>query len=149
METQRDLTQVIVHVDMDAFYASVELLDNPELKGSPFGVCNDSLLRTMDLNLLSRLGSVFSQPPRMKLASMVFGLECLVRVPSLPTSCHRVISRPFCIAYIAKKLCPELTLLANHFSRYSEMSTKVMDIFRRYDPNMQPAGTDEGYLKYE
>lgn len=38
MEAQRDLTQVIVHVDMDAFYASVELLDNPELKGSPFGV---------------------------------------------------------------------------------------------------------------
>lgn len=23
-----------------------------------------------------------------------------------------------------------------------------MSIFRRYDPNMQPAGIDEGYLKY-
>ncbi|KIM45299.1 hypothetical protein M413DRAFT_441982 [Hebeloma cylindrosporum] len=38
IESQRDLTQIIVHVDMDAFYANVELLDNPELKGKPFAV---------------------------------------------------------------------------------------------------------------
>jgi DNA polymerase kappa len=39
MERERDLTQYIVHVDMDAFYANVELLDNPGLAGKPFGVC--------------------------------------------------------------------------------------------------------------
>ncbi|KAH9839306.1 DNA/RNA polymerase [Rhodofomes roseus] len=38
LEAQRDLTQIIVHVDMDAFYANVELLDNPSLKGKPFAV---------------------------------------------------------------------------------------------------------------
>lgn len=38
MEEQRDLSQFIVHVDMDAFYASVELLDNPSLAGKPYAV---------------------------------------------------------------------------------------------------------------
>ena len=38
MESQRDLTQIIVHVDMDAFYANVEILDNPSLKGTIFAV---------------------------------------------------------------------------------------------------------------
>lgn len=38
LECSRDLTQHIVHVDCDAFYAAVEQLDRPELKDVPFAV---------------------------------------------------------------------------------------------------------------
>ncbi|RKP27758.1 hypothetical protein SYNPS1DRAFT_6699, partial [Syncephalis pseudoplumigaleata] len=38
LEAERDLSQTIVHVDMDAFYAAVEELDNPELKTKPMAV---------------------------------------------------------------------------------------------------------------
>ena len=38
MEANRDLSQVIVHLDMDAFFANVETLHNPELAGKPFAV---------------------------------------------------------------------------------------------------------------
>lgn len=38
LEYARDLSQVIVHVDCDAFYAAVEELDRPELKDVPFAV---------------------------------------------------------------------------------------------------------------
>lgn len=37
-ELTRDLSQVIVHVDCDAFYAAVEQLDRPELADVPFAV---------------------------------------------------------------------------------------------------------------
>ncbi|KAL1304085.1 hypothetical protein AAFC00_000520 [Neodothiora populina] len=38
LELTRDLTQHIVHIDCDAFYAAVEELDHPELKDVPFAV---------------------------------------------------------------------------------------------------------------
>ncbi|OAX39121.1 IMS-domain-containing protein [Rhizopogon vinicolor AM-OR11-026] len=38
LEARRDLSQIIVHVDMDAFFCSVELLDDPSLQGKPFAV---------------------------------------------------------------------------------------------------------------
>ncbi|KAL4251432.1 DNA polymerase kappa [Abortiporus biennis] len=109
MEAQRDLSQVIVHVDMDAFYASVELLDKPELAGKSFAV-GGGVLTTASYE------------------ARKFGIRS-----GMPE-------------YIAKKLHPELIVLPNNFSRYSEMSKKVMSIFRRYDSNMCAASVDEGYL---
>ena len=35
---QQPLQRKIIHIDMDAFYASVEQMDNPELKGKPLAV---------------------------------------------------------------------------------------------------------------
>ncbi|KIL62574.1 hypothetical protein M378DRAFT_12776 [Amanita muscaria Koide BX008] len=109
LEAQRDLTQTVVHVDMDAFFANVELLFNPDLEGKPFGV-GRGVLSTASYE--ARKYGVRSGMP----------------------------------AFIAKKLCPELILISIHFSRYTEMSGKVMSIFKTYDPNMAVAGCDEGYL---
>ncbi|KAH7126947.1 DNA polymerase kappa [Dendryphion nanum] len=38
LELSRDLSQVVVHMDCDAFYAAVEELDNPHLKDVPMAV---------------------------------------------------------------------------------------------------------------
>ncbi|KAJ6443084.1 DNA-directed polymerase kappa [Purpureocillium lavendulum] len=38
LEVARDLTQHVVHIDCDAFYAAVEQLERPELKDVPFAV---------------------------------------------------------------------------------------------------------------
>ncbi|KAF8629438.1 hypothetical protein AX15_003483 [Amanita polypyramis BW_CC] len=109
LDAQRDLSQIIVHVDMDAFFANVELLFNPELKDKSFGV-GRGVLTTASYE--ARKYGVRSGMP----------------------------------AFIAKKLCPDLILIPINFSRYSEMSGKVMTIFRSFDPNMAIAGCDEGYL---
>jgi len=44
LELSRDLSRTIVHVDMDAFFAAVEMLERPELRDQPMAVGGNSML---------------------------------------------------------------------------------------------------------
>ena len=39
------MSRIILHVDANSFYASVELLDHPELRDKPVAVCGDAASR--------------------------------------------------------------------------------------------------------
>lgn len=56
MEMSRDLSRIIVHVDMDAFYAAVEMRDNPSLRDCPMAVGSNSML----VSSCTSEGSTFS-----------------------------------------------------------------------------------------
>ncbi|KAG8524658.1 DNA polymerase kappa, partial [Galemys pyrenaicus] len=61
LEQNRDLNNTIVHIDMDAFYAAVEMRDNPELKDKPIAVGSKSMLSTS--NYLARRFGVRAAMP--------------------------------------------------------------------------------------
>lgn len=107
MEAERDLTQVICHVDMDAFYASVEELENPELKTVPMAVGSVSMLCTSNYEA-RKYGARSGMP-----------------------------------GYIALKLCPHLKIVPLHFPKYRAASSKVREIFAKYDPHFCPMSLDE------
>ena len=44
LEQSRDMSRDIIHLDMDAFYAAVEMRDNPALKDIPMAVGSNSML---------------------------------------------------------------------------------------------------------
>ena len=50
--------------------------------------------------------------------------------------------------FVAKKLCSELIIVPVDYKRVSAVSSKVITVCKKYDPNMYVAGCDEGYIKY-
>ncbi|XP_077988408.1 DNA polymerase kappa-like [Glandiceps talaboti] len=46
LKNQRDFSRTIVHIDMDMFYAAVEMRDNPSLKDKPMAVGGTGMLST-------------------------------------------------------------------------------------------------------
>ncbi|NWQ71876.1 POLK polymerase, partial [Neopipo cinnamomea] len=110
LEQIRNLSSTIVHIDMDAFYAAVEMRDNPELKEKPIAVGSMSMLSTSNYH------------------ARRFGVRA-----AMP-------------GFIAKKLCPHLTIVPLNFEKYGKVSKEVREILAEYDPNFMPMGLDEAYL---
>lgn len=52
LEASRDLSRIWLHVDMDAFYAAVETLSNPTLKGKPMAVGGMSMISTANYEVI-------------------------------------------------------------------------------------------------
>ena len=107
----------IVHVDMDAFYASVEQLDNPEYKGKPVIVGADP-----------KGGHGRGVVAACSYEARKFGIRS-----ALP------ISR-------AWKLCPGAVYVRPRMKRYSEVSAQIMEIFRQYTDLVEPLSIDEAFL---
>jgi nucleotidyltransferase/DNA polymerase involved in DNA repair len=107
----------IIHVDMDAFYASIEQLDHPEYKGKPVIVGADP-----------KGGSGRGVVAACSYEARKFGVRS-----ALP------ISR-------AWKLCPGGVYVRPRMKRYVEVSHQIMDVFRRYTDLVEPLSIDEAFL---
>jgi len=105
--------RTILHLDLDAFFASVEQLDDPALRGRPVIVGGPS-----------QRGVVCAASYEARR----FGVRS-----AMPTA-------------QARKLCPDGVFLRPRFERYSTLSERVFDVYRRYTPLVEPLSLDEAFL---
>uniref|UniRef100_A0A8R1DFB5 DNA polymerase kappa n=1 Tax=Caenorhabditis japonica TaxID=281687 RepID=A0A8R1DFB5_CAEJA len=110
LESCRDLSRDCVCIDMDAYFAAVEMRDNPKLRSVPMAVGSSAMLSTS--NYLARRFGVRAAMP----------------------------------GFIAKKLCPNLTLVSVNYSKYSKISQKFSQIFLEYDAEVSMMSLDEAYI---
>lgn len=61
IEKDRELDRTWLHIDMDMFYAAVEIRDEPELANIPLAIGNDSMISTA--NYVARKYGVRSAMP--------------------------------------------------------------------------------------
>ena len=111
------MPRIILHVDMDAFYASAERRQNPALAGLPIIVGAD--------------------PKSGKGRGVVAG--CSYEARKFGVHSAQPISRAY-------RLCPQGVYLRPNFPLYEETSARMMDILRSFSEKLEPMSLDEAFL---
>ena len=106
--------RTVVHADMDAFYASVEQLDNAELIGKPVLV-----------GPKSRRGVVLTASYEAR-------------------PYHVGSAMPMAEAL---RRCPHAIVVPPRFDRYTELSSRIMAVFRDFSPEVEAISLDEAFLE--
>jgi DNA polymerase-4 len=124
----------IAHLDMDAFYASVELLRYPELSGLPVVIGGRTAHQpTMDpegRRVFSRLRDYVG---RGVITTSTYEARALGVFSAMPTM-------------QAARLAPEAILLPADFERYRHYSRLFKDAVRAITPAIEDRGIDEIYI---
>ncbi len=136
----------IAHLDMDAFYASVELLRYPQLKGLPVVIGGGR--RPQDEALKDRQG----ERPEHKIPASEFPrLKDYSGRGVITTATYA--ARKFGVGSAmglmkAAKLCPDAILLPVDFAAYRRYSRTFKDIILDIAPLMEDRGVDEVYIDF-
>ena len=109
--------KIIVHVDMDAFFASVEQLLHPEWRGKPVIVGADP-----------QGGKGRGVVSAASYEARRFGVHSAMPV-----------SRAF-------RLCPQGIFVSPHGKLYQEYSRKIFAILQNFSPLIEPLSIDEAFL---
>ena len=109
--------RIVFHVDMDAFYAGVEVRDDPGLKGKPLVIGADP-----------RGGKGRGVVCTASYEARRFGVRSAMPISQ------------------AWQLAPHATYLRPDFARYSQASDEVMQVLEGYADVLEQVGMDEAYL---
>jgi DNA polymerase-4 len=148
------LPRRIAHLDMDAFYASVELLRYPQLKGLPVVIGGG---RRKEDDLLGRLRQVYPDQDWSAEHLAEIPLDFFPRIAGytgrgvITTATYA--ARTFGIGSAmglmkAAKLCPEAILLPVDFDQYRHYSRTFKAIITEIAPLMENRGVDEVYIDF-
>jgi DNA polymerase IV (DinB-like DNA polymerase) len=109
--------KIVMHVDLNAFFAAVEERERPELKGKP--VVIGAAVKEGQGRGIVNTANYFARQ---------FGIRS-----GMPVS-------------EAYKLCPDAAFLKPSFEKYETVSENVMSILKNYADKFEQGGIDEAYL---
>ena len=148
------LLRRIAHLDMDAFYASVELLRYPQLKGLPVVIGGG---RRREDDLLGRMRVLQAEREWTTADLADIPIDVFPRLNSyvgrgvITTATYA--ARAFGVGSAmgvmkAAKLCPDAILLPVDFAQYRHYSQTFKSIVREIAPVVEDRGVDEIYIDF-
>ena len=144
----------IAHLDMDAFYASVELLRYPQLKGLPVVIGGG---RRQEDDLLGRLALAYPGQAWTQDDLAAIPIDFFPRLAGytgrgvITTATYA--ARQFGVGSAmglmkAAKLCPQAILLPVDFTQYRHYSQRFKAIIADIAPVIENRGVDEVYIDF-
>lgn len=118
---------MILHVDLDAFFASVEQRDNPRLRGKPLIVGSSGNLPRAQSGIVRHLAQ------RGVVATASYEARKYGIYSGMP------LSR-------AAKLCPNAFFIKGDFAKYEQASEQFVRICSSYSPVIEQISLDELYI---
>ena len=151
---QPGLIRRIAHLDMDAFYASVELLRYPQLKGLPVVIGGG---RRREDDLLGRLALAYPEQTWTQDDLAAIPVDFFPRLSGyagrgvITTATYT--ARQFGVGSAmglmkAAKLCPQAILLPVDFAQYRHYSQRFKAIIADIAPLIENRGVDEVYIDF-
>ncbi len=133
----------IAHLDMDAFYASVELLRYPQLKGLPVVIGGGH--SALDASRLAEYASRLHEAPLAAFDRMKhYTGRGVITTATYSARAFGVGSAMGIMK--AAKLCPEAILLPVTFDEYRKVSQAFKAAVRRIASRIEDRGVDEIYI---
>ena len=115
--------KIVMHIDMDSFYASVEIRDRPDLKEKPVVVCSKTY--SLEKDAPRGVISAASYPARQ------FGLHSTMPISE------------------AQKLCPDIIFFPMNKTLYKQVSDSVIKIIQKHTKTVQQVSIDEAYAAFD
>lgn len=136
----------IAHLDMDAFFASVELLRYPQLKGLPVVIGGGRRSVDEAIRHVPEGGTLADIPidafPRLK----DYAGRGVITTATYPARQFGVGSAMGLMK--AAKLCPQAIILPVDFDEIRKYSRAFKEIIREVAPLMEDRGVDEVYIDF-
>jgi DNA polymerase IV len=133
----------IAHLDMDAFYASVELLRYPQLKGVPVVIGGGR--SALDVRRLAEFGERLHEAPLDLFERMKhYTGRGVITTATYSARAFGVGSAMGIMK--AAKLCPDAILLPVTFDEYRKVSQAFKAAVRQLAPLVEDRGVDEIYI---
>ncbi|MFH1632371.1 MAG: DNA polymerase IV [bacterium] len=126
---------IVLHIDFNSYFASVEQQANPFLRGKPIAVAGKGK-RSIDL------AAAHKSKARFNLAHIQ--LERTV-VTTASYEAKRMGVKTAMSSTEAKKICPELIIVPGDPRKYSEITKRFLSILRRYADAVEQFSTDEAF----
>lgn len=128
------MDRIILHIDFNSFFASVEQQANPFLHGKPIGISGKGSLPAQQTHQAT---------PSVEVDTLTFSRTIIATASA---EAKRMGVKTAMSSLEAKRVCPEMLIIPGDPMKYAEITKKFLSILHTYSPLVEQFSSDEAFV---